>query len=130
MQDQQNPERIILTRLYSAQSHIRIRRGLKAALSTFALGAATGFLILLILWNWKKLPGPWQWLASASRPIEVLWLPVLTALGGFASQWFQAPSPRQSAHCLDRHFDSREQVLTSVDWILSEKPVPRSPSAS
>ena len=120
--NKQDSERILITRLYSAQNRLRFQRGFRATLLWFAIGSVLGTLALFVLWNWKKLPGPWQWLATAGRPIELLWLPMLTAMGGFASQWFQTPSPRQSAHCLDRHLDSQEQLLTAVDWILSEKP--------
>jgi hypothetical protein len=116
------PERVILTRLFAAQRRLRFVRGHRAALRWFAGGAALSTVALLVLWNWNLLPGPWQWLAAAGRPRELLWLPLLTALGGFATCWFVLPNPRKAAYRLDQLMDSQERVLTSVDWILSEKP--------
>lgn len=118
----QSPERLILTRLFAAQRRLRFVRSLKAALRWFALGSVLASLALIILWNWDYLPGPWQWLAAAGRPRELLWLPLLLALGGFASLWLVLPNPRQAAYRLDQILDSQERLLTSVDWILSEKP--------
>ena len=118
----QSPERLILTRLFAAQRRLRYVRSVKGALRWFAVGALGASLALIILWNWDYLPGPWQWLAAAGRPRELLWLPLLTALGGFASSWLVLPNPRQAAYRLDQILDSQERLLTSVDWILSEKP--------
>ena len=117
-----NPESLILTRLFAAQRRLRFVRGLKASLIWFAAGTLASTAVLLLLWNWNFLPGPWQWLAAAGRPREVLWLPLLTGLGGFASRWLMWPNSHQTAHRLDRMMDSQERILTSVDWILSEKP--------
>ena len=116
------PERLILTRLFSAQRRLRFVRSHRAALRWFAAGSALAALGLVLLWNWNLLPGPWQWLASAGRPRELLWLPFLTALGGFATCWLVMPNPRKAAYRLDQLLDSQERVLTSVDWIFSEKP--------
>ena len=116
------PERLILTRLFSAQRRLRFVRSQRAALRWFAAGSALAALGLVLLWNWNLLPGPWQWLASAGRPRELLWLPFLTALGGFATCWLVMPNPRKAAYRLDQLLDSQERVLTSVDWIFSEKP--------
>lgn len=115
-------EGLILTRLFAAQRRLRFVRSCRAALFWFALGSAGASVLLLLVWNWNYLPGPWQWLASAGRPREILWLPLLTGLGGFASHWFVLPNPRQSAYRIDRLLDSHERLLTAVDWILSEKP--------
>lgn len=117
-----HPERLILTRLFLVQRRLRWTRSLIAGLRWFAAGSGIAALILLALWNWNKLPGPWQWLADAGRPREVLWLPGLIALGGFAATFFEMPSPRRAAFRMDRSLDSRELLLTAVDWILSEKP--------
>lgn len=117
-----SPERLILTRLFAAQQRLRFVRSAKAALLWFAAGSGLAALGLVLLWNWNLLPGPWQWLATAGRPREVLWLPILTALGGFFSHWFLLPNPRQAAFGLDKELDSQERLLTAVDWILSEKP--------
>ena len=116
------PERLILTRLFSAQRRLRFVRSHRAALRWFAAGSGLAALGLVLLWNWDLLPGPWQWLAAAGRPRELLWLPFLTALGGFATCWLILPNPRKAAYRLDQLLDSQERVLTSVDWILSEKP--------
>lgn len=113
---------LILTRLYSVQRRLRFVRSLKAALLWFAVGSALSFLGLVILWNWNYVPGPWQWLANSGRPRELLWLPPLLALGGFATQWFRLPSSRAAAYRMDQLLDSQERLLTSVDWLLSEKP--------
>lgn len=116
------PEQLLLTRLYSAQRHLRLTRSLSAALRWFACGSILAAGILLAVWNLNLLPGPWQWAASAGRPREVLWLPGLIALGGFASRFFLLPRSRETAFRLDRLLDSRERLLTAVDWIFSEKP--------
>ena len=116
------PERVILTRLYAAQRRLRFVRGQRQALRWFGWGSALATLCLILLWNWNLLPGPWQWMAAAGRPRELLWLPFLTALGGFAACWLVLPSPRKTAYRLDQLMDSQERVLTAVDWILSEKP--------
>ncbi len=116
------PERLILTRLFSAQRRLRFVRSHRAALHWFAAGSVLAALGLVLLWNWNLLPGPWQWLAAAGRPRELLWLPFLTALGGFATCWLVLPSARKAAYRLDQLLDSQERILTSVDWIFSEKP--------
>lgn len=117
-----SPEGLILTRLFTAQRRLRFMRSAKAGLIWFGLGTILACFALVLIWNWNYLPGPWQWLASGDRPREVLWLPLLIGLGGFASRWFILPNSRQSAYLLDRLFDSQERILTAVDWILSEKP--------
>lgn len=125
MKDEQTaarPERLILTRLFLVQRRLRWTQSVRAGLRWFAAGSGIAALVLLALWNWNKLPGPWQWLAEAGRPREVLWLPGLIALGGFASTFFVMPSPRRAAFRMDRLLDSRELLLTAIDWILSEKP--------
>jgi hypothetical protein len=119
---QSSPEKIILTRLFGAQRRLRYVRGLAEALRWFAVGAALATLGLVVLWNWDRLPGPWQWLASAGRPREFLWLPPLLALGGFASRWLVLPPVRETAYKVDGLRRSQERLLTAVDWILSEKP--------
>lgn len=119
---QRSAEGLILTRLFAAQRRLRFVRSSRAALFWFAVGSALASALLVMVWNWNYLPGPWQWLASAGRPREILWLPLLTGLGGFASHWFLLPNPRQSAYQVDRLLDSQERLLTAVDWILSEKP--------
>jgi hypothetical protein len=116
------PEKIILTRLFAAQRRLRFVRGVAQALRWFAAGTVLASLGLLLLWNWDRLPGPWQWLAAAGRPRELLWLPPLLALGGFASRWLVLPPERETAYQLDRLRQSQERLLTAVDWILSEKP--------
>lgn len=122
MSNETEHEQLLVTRLYAVQKRLRWVRGVGAGLRWFAAGSVIASVILLILWNWNYVPGPWQWLASAGRPREVLWLPLLTALGGFASLWLIMPNPRQAAFKLDKELDSSERLLTSVDWILSEKP--------
>lgn len=117
-----SPERLLLTRLYSAQRRLRWARSLSAALRWFAFGSLLAAGTLFAIWNLNLLPGPWQWLASAGRPREVLWLPVLVAMGGFASRFFLLPRPRETAYRLDLLLDSQEKLLTAVDWIFSEKP--------
>lgn len=118
----QSPELLLLTRLYAAQRRLRWARSVRAGLRWFAAGSLLAALGLVILWNWNRLPGPWQWLATANRPIEFLWLPLLTALGGFATQWTALPDPRRTAYSLDKLLDSQERILTSIDWVMSEKP--------
>jgi hypothetical protein len=119
---QYTPEKMILTRLFGAQRRLRYVRGLAASLRWFAAGSVLAALGLLVLWNWDRLPGPWQWLASAGRPRELLWLPVLLALGGFASRWLNLPAMRETAYKVDCLRENQERLLTAVDWILSEKP--------
>lgn len=116
------PEPLLLNRLYSAQRRLRWVRGLHAACRWFALGSLLAAGAIVAIWNWDKLPGPWQWLASANRPREVLWLPWLFALGGFTSRYFVAPRARESAFLLDQILDSQEKLLTAIDWLFSEKP--------
>lgn len=116
------PEKLILTRLFTAQRRLRYVRGTAQALRWFSLGSLAASLALLLLWNWDRLPGPWQWLAGAGRPRELLWLPLLLALGGFASRWLALPAVRETAHKVDGLRDGNERLLTAVDWILSEKP--------
>jgi hypothetical protein len=120
--ENQSPERLVLTRLFSAQRRLRFMRGVRAALRWFAVGAGLASLGLILLWNWNYVPGPWQWLAAAGRPLELLWLPLLLSLGGFASAWLVLPNPRQAAFRMDQLMDSQERLLTAVDWVLSEKP--------
>ncbi len=117
-----SPEKRILTRLFSAQRRLRYVRALAQALRWFSLGSLSASLALLLLWNWDRLPGPWQWLATAGRPAELLWLPPLFALGGFATRWLITPAVRETAFAVDRLRDGQERLLTAVDWILSEKP--------
>lgn len=115
-------EKLLLTRIFAAQRRLRFVRGLSAALMWFAVGSMLSALALVALWNWDRLPGPWQWLASAGRPGELLWLPLLLALGGFSSRWLELPSPRAAAFRLDGLFKTQERLLTAIDWLLSEKP--------
>lgn len=117
-----SPEKMILTRLFAAQRRLRFVRGVAQGLSWFAAGTVVAAVGLVALWNWDRLPGPWQWLASAGRPIELLWLPPLLALGGFASRWLVLPAVRETAYKVDGLRQSQERLLTAVDWILSEKP--------
>lgn len=117
-----SPEKLLLTRLFAAQRRLRFVRGITAALHWFAVGSVLAAVGLVALWNWDRLPGPWQWLATAGRPAELLWLPLLLALGGFSSRWLDLPSPREAAYKLDQLFQSQERILTAVDWLLSEKP--------
>lgn len=117
-----SPEKRILTRLFLAQRRLRFVRGVAQGLRWFAAGALAAALGLIFLWNWDRLPGPWQWAASAGRPAELLWLPFLLGLGGFARQWLTTPSARETAHRVDRIRDGRDRLLTAIDWILSEKP--------
>ncbi len=119
---QGSPEKRILTRLFLAQRRLRFVRGVASGLRWFAAGSILAALGLIILWNWDRLPGPWQWAATAGRPAELLWLPLLLGLGGFASRWLSTPSARETAHRVDRMRDTQECLLTAVDWILSEKP--------
>lgn len=119
---QGSPEKRILTRLFLAQRRLRFVRGVASGLRWFAAGSILAALGLIILWNWDRLPGPWQWAATAGRPAELLWLPLLLGLGGFASRWLSTPSARETAHRVDGMRDTRECLLTAVDWILSEKP--------
>lgn len=116
------PEKTILTRLFTAQRRLRFVRGVAQSLRWFAAGAALAGLGLVLLWNWDRLPGPWQWLANAGRPRELLWLPLLLALGGFASRWLSLPPVRETAYQVDSLRQTQERLLTAVDWILSEKP--------
>jgi len=118
----QRHEEILLTRLFVAQRRLRFVRSVRAALVWFSIGAGVSTLGLIILWNWNLLPGPWQWMAAAGRPVEFLWLPLLLGLGGFASRWFTLPEAGKSAFRLDRLLDSHETLLTAIDWIYSEKP--------
>lgn len=117
-----SPEKMILTRLFAAQRRLRFVRGVSQALRWFGAGSGLAALGLVALWNWDRLPGPWQWLASAGRPLELLWLPPLLALGGFASRWLVLPAVRETAYKVDGLRSSQERLLTAVDWILSEKP--------
>ncbi len=117
-----SPEKLILLRLFTVQRRIRFVNGLRGALVWFAAGSGLASLGLVVLWNWDRLPGPWQWLANAGRPYEFLWLPLLLAIGGFCSRWLILPAPRASAHRLDLMRKTDESLLTAVDWILSEKP--------
>lgn len=117
-----SPEKLILMRLFTVQRRIRFVNGVKGALLWFAAGSILAAVGLVILWNWDRLPGPWQWLANAGRPYEFLWLPPMLAVGGFCSQWLILPAPRASAHRLDLLRKADESLLTAVDWILSEKP--------
>ncbi len=117
-----SPEKLLLTRLFAAQRRLRFVRGISAALGWFAVGSLLAAAALVVLWNWDRLPGPWQWLATAGRPAELLWLPLLLALGGFSSRWLELPSAREAAYKLDQLFGSQERLLTAVDWLLSEKP--------
>ena len=117
-----SPEKRLLTGLFLAQRHLRFVRGVSSGLRWFAVGAGLASLGLILLWNWDRLPGPWQWAATAGRPRELLWLPLLLALGGFASHWLAFPSLRETAHRVDRLRDSQERLLTAIDWILTEKP--------
>ena len=122
MKKSPTPEKLILTQLFLAQKRLRFVRGCRAGLRWFGVGAALAALGLVVLWNWDTLPGPWQWLATAGRPAELLWLPPLFSLGGFASQWLSPPAARGTAYQLDTVFDTQEKLLTATDWILSEKP--------
>ena len=117
-----SPEKMILTRLFTAQRRLRFVRGVAQGLKWFAAGTVMAAVSLVALWNWNRLPGPWQWLASAGRPVELLWLPPLLALGGFASRWLVLPAVRETAYKVDGLRQSQERLLTAVDWILSEKP--------
>lgn len=117
-----SPEKQILTRLFLAQRRLRFVRGVSAGLRWFGFGSLVAALGLVVLWNWDRLPGPWQWAATAGRPAELLWLPLLFGLGGFASRWLTTPSARETAYRLDRMRDTQERLLTAVDWIFSEKP--------
>lgn len=117
-----SPEKRILTRLFLAQRRLRFVRGVAQGLRWFAAGSLAAALGLILLWNWDRLPGPWQWAASAGRPAELLWLPFLLGLGGFAGQWLKTPPARETAHRVDRIRDGCDRLLTAVDWILSEKP--------
>lgn len=115
-------ETVILTRLFTASRHLRYVRGILEGLRWFSYGSLLASLALVLLWNWDRLPGAWQWLAASGRPRELLWLPLLLALGGFASRWLVLPPPRETAYRVDRLRCGQEQLLTAVDWILSEKP--------
>lgn len=117
-----SPEKRILTRLFVAQRHLRFVRGVANSLRWFAIGSGLASLGLILLWNWDRLPGPWQWAASSGRPRELLWLPLLLGLGGFAGRWLIFPSVRETAHRVDRLRDGQERLLTAIDWIFSEKP--------
>ncbi len=125
----QGLETQILFRLLSAQNRWRLIKATEKGCLWFAGGSVLSSLCIALLWHWHRLPGPWQWLASAGRPIELLWMPVLFALGGFISGWTTKPSLTRMAHLLDRQKDTGETLLTAADWILSTEPRSRASQA-